>query len=243
MKIQQKLVVFFSLFFVVLVAGCSAPQDPIETIQNNEEVENPADTVSSNIEDTTQIDNNQQDQLDLGEVVARVNGDEILVQDVVGFQQTMMMQGQQISEDQALNQVIGERLLLQEVQSSGIEVSDEEAEQVIEAQLAMQGSSLDEYREQIESQGLSFNQEFQQIKESLAVQAYIDTLLEEQEFEVTQEDVQAYYEQARLQMGDELPPLEEVEQEIVQLIESEFQQEVINQRIQELQQSADIEFS
>lgn len=250
MRIQQKLVVFFSLFFVVLIAGCSAPQDPIETIDDSNVIVGDVDTST----DTTQsgdvqspideiIPGQEQNQGDLNDVVARVNGEEILAQDVVMFQQTMMMQGQEISGDMALNQVIGEVLLLQEVQNSGIQVSDEEAEQIIETQLAMQGSTLEEYREQVEMQGISFDEEFEQIKESLAVQAYVDSLLEEANFEVTQEDVQAYYEQARLEMGDDLPPLEEVELQIVQLIESELQQELINQRIIELQQNADIEFS
>ena len=249
MKVQQKLVVFFSLFFVVLVAGCSAPQDPIETINDDNVIVEDTDTTT----DTTQSGDvqsppeevipGQEQQGDMTDVVARVNGEEILAQDVAVFQQNMMMQGQEVSGDMALNQVIGEVLLSQEVQNMGIEVSDEEAEEVIESQLAMQGSTLEEYREQVESQGLSFEQEFQEIKESLAVQAYIDSLLEEQEFEVTQEEIQAYYEQARMEMGDELPPLEQVEPQIIQMIESEFQQELINEVVVELQEDADIEFS
>ena len=252
MRIQQKLVVFFSLFFVVLIAGCSAPQDPIETINEDnvivEDVDTSRDTINSEdvqspIDEIIPGQEQEQVQGDLNDVVARVNGEEILAQDVVMFQQTMMMQGQQISGDMALNQVIGEVLLLQEVQNSGIQVSDEEVQEFIEIQLAMQGLTLEEYKEQVEMQGVSFDEEFEQIKQSFQVQTYVDNLLQEANIEITQEDIQAFYEQARVEMGDDLPPLEEVELEIVQLIESELQQELINQRIIELQQNADIEFS
>ncbi|MFT4244639.1 MAG: SurA N-terminal domain-containing protein [Candidatus Woesearchaeota archaeon] len=250
MKIQQKLVVFFSLFFVFLLAGCSAPQDPIETINDDNVIVEDTDTTT----DTTQsgdvqspagevVPGQEQTHRDMTDVVARVNGEEIIAQDVAVFQQNMMMQGQEVSEDMVLNQVIGEVLLSQEVQNLGIEISDEEVEEVIESQLAMQGLTLEEYKEQVEMQGASFDQEFQEIKQSLAVQAYIDSLLEEANFEVTQEEIQEYYELARMEMGDELPSLEEVESQIVQMIETEFQQQIINEVVTELQEDADIEFS
>ncbi|MFP4402256.1 MAG: SurA N-terminal domain-containing protein [Candidatus Nanoarchaeia archaeon] len=255
MKIQQKLAVFFSLFFAVLIAGCSA-QDPMETVvpeegdnPTSEDSQNPTDETTPTTEDTTaspddvNTQNSQETtEQNLDEVVARVNGEEVQRGQVVQSQQSLMQQGQEASEEQVLDQVIGQLLLTQEVENQGIEVNDEEAEEAIEQQLSMQGMSLDDYRAQVESQGQSFDQEFEQIKQSLAVQEYVDELTEDMNVEVTEEEINQYYESFQAQMGEEAPPLEQVEPQIIEAIESESEQEVINEKIEELKAEADIEY-
>lgn len=249
MRIQQKLVVFFSLFFVVLVAGCSAPQDPIETIQNQEGVDTTTQipnegTISQNeiIIDDSQRSNQQDSQQNLDEVLVRVNGEEVIREEVIQAQQLLMMQGQQVTQEDALNQVIAQTLLLQDIKSQGIEVGDEEALELIEQELALQGLDLDQYREELESQGLSFQNELENFKQGVAFDNYIEQLVSQQNLEISEEQVQEFYQNLQIEMENQLPPLEEIQEQVIELIQSQFEQEILNLKVQELQEEAEIEF-
>ena len=251
MKIQQKIIVFFSLFFVILVAGCSAPQDPMQTMPQEDS------GVNTPVEDTTTSSPPQNEipgtelptdvgitpDGDLSEVLANVNGEEIIREDVVEIQELLMMQGQQFSEQEALNQVIAQTLIQQDFESMNIELSEEEALSIIEEELAFQGLTLEEYQQQIEASGVSFSEELENIIESLAFDQYVQQLIQNSNFEITHEDIQQYYELVAAQFGEGLPPLEEMEDEIISMIESEFEQEILNQRVQELEQEANIQIN
>lgn len=246
MKTKQRIAVFFSLFFVVLIAGCSTT-NPTETISPNtgdEDTQTQPDSSDTSSQGVPDMDNSQSEpQQNLNEVVAKVNEEEIQAQQVAQVQQSLMAQGLQVSEEEALDQVVAQTLLNQEVQNQGVEVSNEEAEQLIEEQLAPQNLTIEDYKEQVESQGASYSEELENVKGSLAVQKYIDELTQDVEFEVTEEEINQYYQQYEAQMGNQTPPLEQVEPQIIQAIESEFQQEIVNERVQQLEEEADIEYS
>jgi hypothetical protein len=177
-----------------------------------------------------------------GNVVATVNGEEITSEEVVAVQQSFLQQGQQVSEEDAIEQMINQKVLYQKVQDEGISVTTEEVESVIEQQLAMQGATLEDFKQQIETQGASYQDQIQNIKNQIATQKYLENALEGQEFEVTEEEANEFYEMYKQQSSEEIPSYEELQPQIIATLEQQKQQEVVNSLVQKLKADADIKY-
>ncbi len=176
-----------------------------------------------------------------GNVIASINGQEITSDEVAMIQQSFLQQGQQVSEEEALEQVINQEVLSQKVQQEGIVVTTEEAESVIEQQLTMQGATLDDFKQQVESQGASYEDEIENIKNQIATQNYLESALEGQNFEVKEEEAKGFYEMNKQQIPENVT-YEEVESQIIMLLQQQKQQEAISVLIQELRASANVEY-
>jgi hypothetical protein len=177
-----------------------------------------------------------------GNVVATVNGAEITSSDVNAVQQSLIQQGQQISEEEALEQAINQELVSQEVAKGDYAVSNEEAESAIEQQLTTQGATLNDYKQQVESQGISYEELLESTKEQLAVQNYLEVQLQGENFEVSEQESQDFYEMYKSQSPEEIPPFEELEQQIISTLQQQKQQESISSLIQELRVNAEINY-
>lgn len=175
-------------------------------------------------------------------VVAKVNGEEITSDQVELIQQSFLQQGQQISEEDATEQAINQELLFQQSEQEGNSVTDEETESLIESQLTQQGTTLEEYKQQLESQGVSYENELENIKEQIEVENYLNSVFEEENLDVTKDEATGFYKVYNEQSPEELPPYEEVEPQIISILEQEKQRDIIESLIQELRESADIEY-
>jgi parvulin-like peptidyl-prolyl isomerase len=176
-----------------------------------------------------------------GNVIATVNGEEITTSEVSAIQQSFIQQGQQISEEDALEQVINQKLISQEVEAGDYYVSTEEAESTIEQQLSMQGASLEDYKQQISQQGIVYEEQLDSIKEELAVQKYLETQLEGENFEVSKQEAKEFYEMYKQQSGIN-ETYEELEPQIMATLQQQKQQETIGYLIQELRADAEIKY-
>lgn len=174
--------------------------------------------------------------------VASVNGEEITSDEVNVIQQSLLQQGQEISEEEALEQAINQEILSQEVQQKEITVTNEETESMIESQLAMQNMTLEDYKQQIEMRGASYDDEIENTKEQIATQNYLENELKDQEYNVTEEEAKEFYETYKQQSSEDVPEYSEIEQQIIISLKQQKQQEAINSLIQELKSNADIEY-
>jgi hypothetical protein len=138
--------------------------------------------------------------------------------------------------------VINQKVLEQKVQQENIVVTNEEAESVIEQQLAMQGVTLDDYKQQIESMGVSYESELENIKNQIATQQFLESQLEGQIFNVTEEEAQEFYEMYKAQSPEEVPSYEELQPQIITTLEQQKQQEAISIIIQGLRTAANVEY-
>jgi multidrug efflux pump subunit AcrA (membrane-fusion protein) len=227
----KNIIGIFLVLSVILLAGCST----------SEQEDNTQDYNNDFVPDNNDIDNIPTEPI-TGNVVATVNDEEITSEDVAAVQQLLLQQGQQISEDDALEQVINQKVLEQKVQQENIVVTNEEAESVIKQQLAMQGATLDDYKQQIESMGVSYEAELESIKNQIAVQNYLEGQLEGQSFDVTEEEAQNFYEMYKAQSPEEVPSYEELQSQIIATLEQQKQQEAINILIQGLRTTANVEY-
>lgn len=180
-----------------------------------------------------------------GAVIAKVNSEEISSQEVASAQQVYSEQGQEISEQQALEQVINQKIISQAVEKGGYSVSTEEAEAEIETQLSAQGSSLEEFKKEVEEQesGSTYEQQLEYVKENMAVQNYFDDQINQEELEVTEEETEQFYEDySQQQDTEEVAPYEELKPQIIASLEQQKRQQAINALIQQLRNEAEIEY-
>jgi len=226
----KNIIGIFLVLSVILLAGCSTSEQEDNTDDYNDFVPDNSDVENIPTEPIT------------GSVVAIVNDEEIKSEDVAAVQQALLQQGQQISEDDALEQAINQKVLEQKIKQENIVVTTEEAESVIEQQLAMQGATLDDYKQQVESMGSSYEVELENIKNQIATQQFLESQLEGQTFDVTEEEAQEFYEMHKAQSPEEVPPYEELQAQIIATLEQQKQQEVTSSIIQELRTTANIEY-
>jgi multidrug efflux pump subunit AcrA (membrane-fusion protein) len=226
----KNIIGIFLVLSVILLAGCSTPEQEDNTQDYNDFVP-----------DNNSVDNIPTEPI-TGNVVATVNNEDITSEDVAAVQQSLLQQGQQISEDDVLEYVINQKVLEQKVQQENIVVTNEEAESVIEQQLAMQGVTLDDYKQQIESMGVSYESELENIKNQIATQQFLESQLEGQIFNVTEEEAQEFYEMYKAQSPEEVPSYEELQPQIITTLEQQKQQEAISIIIQGLRTAANVEY-
>ncbi|KAA0919844.1 peptidylprolyl isomerase [Dietzia sp. ANT_WB102] len=242
-----------------MVAGCGAGGDDDETgaaeaqaaAEQSEQAPGPGQDGEQSADGP--------DTSDIPDPVAEVNGTEISRDEFVSvfrnqYQQMTMqaqMTGQPVDEAQlkklTADGLIGTELLTQEAGKRGIDVSEEE----IRAELAVFAErnqvSTDEFIEAMGKQGLDREAVLDQIDKQLRVEKLI--VAEYGEFEVTDADVEAAYEQVRQQQamsgggaagGGELPPLEQVRDQVEEQVRAEQEAGSMEKLSQKLRKDADV---
>jgi parvulin-like peptidyl-prolyl isomerase len=148
----------------VLLSGCTSFEQPEDgskdVFEGNESQTYTPSSVNSFENNTVPLETSN-------EVIATVNGEQIMSSDVTLNQQMLLQQGTQLTEDEVLNQIIIEIALRQKIESEGITVSTEEAEEFIVEQLAQQNLSLDDYKQQLAAQGATYSQELPNVSAKL----------------------------------------------------------------------------
>ena len=192
-------------------------------------------------------------QQEAGAVVAVVNGQEIVGSDlqtsVAQFQQAAAAQGVDSSSEQAqaeiraqaLEVLVNTELLKQEAVAQGIEVSDQEAvERLATIEEELGGAEV--LAERMATLGLDEEQLQSDVRDEILIQELLDTVFAEAEIEVTEEEVNAVYDNASAgAAGSELPPLEEVRTQIETQIITSKEQQIVDEFISTLRADADIE--
>lgn len=178
-----------------------------------------------------------------GNVIARVNGEEVYSNEVAELQEVFNQQGQEVSENEVLEQIINQKLISQEVEEKGYAVSNEEAEAVLEEQLAAQGSTLEEFKQQIEEQGVTYQEQLEYIKEQLATQNYLADVIDQESLEVSEGESKEFYEMYQDQeSSEETATFEELEPQIIATLQQQKEQQEIMALIQKLKETAEIEY-
>ncbi|MGD7003368.1 SurA N-terminal domain-containing protein [Corynebacterium halotolerans] len=208
--------------------------------------------------DAGQADMPEPDLDSVPDVVAEVNGTEISKEDFttvyeVQFQQMAMqsqMSGQEVDQDQLKNMtaegLVGNELLAQEADNRGIEASDEDAEQKLAEYAETNQMSPDEFIAANEEQGMDETA----MRDEISSQIVIEDLLTDEfgEFEATEDEVQATYQEAEAQqqMGgqaggaQELPPLDEVRPQVEEQVINQKQMESTQKLVEDLREKGDV---
>jgi len=176
------------------------------------------------------------------EVVARVNGEAITAGDVTKLRVKVYEASRmQISEEEALEQLIEGTVLYQEAEQQGYAPTMDEAEQELEALVASSGSTMEDFEAYLAKSGFPYEEYLQDFQRQLAISSYVDDAI--QVPEVTELEARVFYEDYKQQYPEaELPPFEQLESEIMALLEQDNRQEARSLLIEELKEKADIEY-
>jgi len=192
----------------------------------------------------------QNDTSELSDTVARVNGEEITRTELENSEtQLATQQGIDIGsldtatreqlQAQALDALIANALIQQVVASSGIVATEAD----VDAQInTIRGQFQDdaEFQEALSGQGLSEAGLREQVRGEMVTQTYLDQTLDLASVTVTDEEVNALYEQEAV-VTEDVPPLEDVRGQIESFVIQQKQQELLAAHIQQLRSAADIE--
>ncbi|MFP7299053.1 SurA N-terminal domain-containing protein [Neobacillus niacini] len=185
--------------------------------------------------------------------VAIINDEEVSGSDYNMVLSSLQMQMQQMGQDptseeaakqikeQTIDSLVGQTLILQEANKKGYQASDDEVEKQI-AQMKESYKDDNKFEDAMKQAGLDMKTLKNNIAENIQYMKYLEK--EIPAGEVTDEEIQAYYDQAVQQGspdGQELPKLEEVKPQIKQQLEQQKQQEQLTKKVEELKKKADVD--
>lgn len=186
MKNQKKIITGISIIFalsLLMIAGCTEQQP-----QNNTDADN---NPNSEINETKTI-------------LATVNDEEITEDDVTEMQQSYAQQGQELNEKEALEQVINQTLLLQQVKQGNYMLTDNATETELERYLVQQNSSLAAYKQQLAQQGISYKKHLQTYKEQLSIEIYLNEALAYEQYNISDEQAETQLQEYLVQQNSTL---------------------------------------
>lgn len=179
-----------------------------------------------------------------GDVVAVVNGEEITQEefDARLAQAQANAQGGEVDRAQMVETMINTELILQDAAAQGITVSDQDVEEYYQNQVLAGGTTEAQLEQQLSQSGFTIANLKEDIHDQLVIQAYIEANASS-DADISDQQVQDYYDQLAEQQpeGSEFPALADVETQIRQQLQSQQQNQVIQQILDELRADADIE--
>lgn len=213
---------------MIIIAGCSSEQ----TDSGNDLLDQNQNPIIDGAQDNEDM-----------QVIATVNGEPVTAQDIASVQELYLQQGQQVSQEAALENIIDQMVLMQAVQSQDIAITDEEAELMLQSQVEQQGMTTEQYKTALQQQGISYDEQLEAIKDQMATQAYLESQLEGMDLTVTDEEIMQLYQQYQNQTNETVPSYEEMEPQIRAALQQQKQQALIDAHIQELRSDVDIQYN
>ena len=174
--------------------------------------------------------------------ILNINGEDVLAQDIMVIQMQLESQGFQVTQEQALEQIITNIVLLQAVEREKFQISNQEAEDELIELLATQGFTLEDLKIDLEQQGLSYEATLEDFKERVAVDRFLTQNIDTNLIQITQEEVEEFYAMYAMQMGENTPAFEEIELQIIAQLEQDKLRELQSELIDQLIEEADIFF-
>lgn len=185
-----------------------------------------------------------------GEVVAKVNGEEITNDDfqaqlTQAKQMDLEMEEEQLKTE-VLDQMIGNVLIKQKAEEKGITVEESEIDQQMN-QVIQQSGGEEAFKKQLEEANITREELRERAREQILVQNYVDSEISEDKLEVTEEELKSYFDQMMAQQGNatNTPSFDEMQDSQKEQIRSQLKQQKRNQEtqnlIKQLKEEANIE--
>ncbi len=179
-----------------------------------------------------------------GDVVATVNGENITSEEVEELQQQNSQYGQQMSEEDALDQLIDQEVLSQHYQQEEFMPTNEEVEDEINVTLQQNNWSQEQLEQQLEQSGMTYEDYFQSVEEELARQNCLSEAVDE--YGVSDEEAE---QQINMMLQQYNMTLEQLEQQLEQsgMTYEDYLDQMKQQIVQpdltdDLREEADIEY-
>ncbi|WP_110927299.1 SurA N-terminal domain-containing protein [Bacillus massiliglaciei] len=193
--------------------------------------------------------------VDEKKVVATVNDEKIMGAEYNNALSMVQMQMQQLGQDptekdaaenvkdQAIQSLVGQRLLIQDADKKGYTASKDE----IKKQMSdIKGQYEDDkaFEKALKEAGLTEDEFNVQVEENIKYTKYMDKEIEVKE--ATDQEVQQYYDQMTAQgkeSGQEIPELKDLKPQIVETLEQQKKQEKLAEHVEKLQKDAKVDIN
>ncbi|GAA0499635.1 hypothetical protein GCM10008986_28560 [Salinibacillus aidingensis] len=224
---MKKLLLSLAVILVLTLAACSGDENG----DKKEESQN-----SNDQEVTKQVDDDK--------TVAKVNGEELKGEEfnLIYQQFSSRLQGQDVSEEQlekrALDQFVGQELVLQAAEKNGLEATEKEINEMLNQQYKSQYDSDEAFQKDLEKNNLTEEDIKSNIADQLAFSKYVEENTEVSE--PTEEEIQKAFEQIK-KSSEEDVKLKDVKQMIVSTIKQQKQQEEVQKLFDQLREDNEVE--
>lgn len=138
---------------------------------------------------------------------------------------------------QMMNELVAQSLIMQEAKQQNVTVSQEEIDKELSA-MQQQIGSEEAFLEYLSSMGM----DMEKLTEKMQVLMTRDKLLD-QAFPITDEQVQAYYDQNKAQMGSPAPQFEQVKDQIKMILTDSSRAENYDRWWTELQERHQVQYA
>lgn len=184
--------------------------------------------------------------------VARVNGVEVTGEKygsaIAELAQNATAQGADMNDpnvqnaiaQEALTIVVNTELLVQAAEAAGHAASEEAVQTEYDAIVTQVGGE-EAFTAALASVALTDTELRSNIKDQIAIRAFIDASVDVEGITVTDEEVQALYDQAAASGVGELPPLADIKPQVEAQVRATKEQELVAAFIESLKGEADIE--
>ncbi|WP_042220472.1 SurA N-terminal domain-containing protein [Oceanobacillus manasiensis] len=237
----------FALTLAIILAACNDDNSGEETEENaqeeNTQSEENAEGENEQAQQSAEI--TEEEKVDPDSAVVSVNGTEVMgdsYNSVYSMLKTQMAgMGQDVSDtevvkEQTVNVLIEQQLIRQEAEDIGLEVTEEEVQSEFDTLKDENGEQLTTVLEQFQLSEEDFKR---QLADDLITNKYVDSELD---VEVTDEEVEEYYNQLKEQSGDqELGKLEDLEPTIKDQIKQQKTSTELQSKVAELKEDAEVE--
>lgn len=197
--------------------------------------------------------------MDSDEAMLIINGEEVTRGEFdAQFERTKQMVSQQYGIDledednaslipelqhQTIENLIGQRVLTQEAKNKGLEVDEEQIDENI-GMLVQQFGGQEGFQEALEADNLTEEDLELLVYEELLISQLFETELDLDSIEVTDDEIEDFYAQYEMtmeQQGEEVPPLEEIQEQIVMQLQQQKAQEEQQTYVSALMDESEIE--
>ncbi|MER2089390.1 SurA N-terminal domain-containing protein [Sporosarcina sp. JAI121] len=257
MNFKKILLPFIAGALAVSLAACSEEDKAAKDKTPQEETKQEASKQEAPKEEKESAEEMQaklaEQQVDKNKVVAVVNDEELTGEDyntaLTSIQGQMQQMGQDPSSKEAAEQVktqvldtlVNQTLILQKAKEAKINASETEIDEEYSS-FEKQFGGEKEMKKALKSQSMDVKTLKNQIAESIIFDKYLEKVAPAGK--VSDKEIKAYYDKAAAtskEAGQELPPLEEVSQEIEGIINQEQQQKLLVAHVEELKAASKIE--
>ncbi len=140
---------------------------------------------------------------------------------------------------QALDMLINTELLKQEAATQGIVATDEEIAKRYN-EIAEQLGGEEVLLEQLDLMKVSREALLQDIKDEYVVQALLESSIDQSTIEITEEEIEAVYDEAKVTMPDNLPEFDEAREIILLQLQQAREQELVRDYVEGLRAKAEV---
>lgn len=173
--------------------------------------------------------------------VLKVNGEKVSVEEYNNRVAFMQVMGAQVDQDQVLDELVTEKLLLQEAKKRKIDVSRAEANEEYRLILDLNGLTEDGLREQLGSNGVTLEYFQEYFRRNFIISKLVDSIVEE--VVISDEEINFFYVQNLAEFESRDIPLDEAREDIRTYLAQTNAQTAFEDLLNTLRTSAVIENS